>query len=94
MSSEVSLLIFDPRIGTMVRARWLGGRAVVARAREVLHDPPTARGPGLEVFYASPAEVRTIAEASYHRGASPDEVAQLSVRFPSPPHWWSIEHAF
>ena len=93
MSSDITLLIFNPQTGAMVRSRWLGGNGTRDRVRELCSSPLTSPD-GSESWDTTPAVVRKIAEASYHDGATPDEIDQLTQRYPCPPHWWMIDHGF
>jgi hypothetical protein len=95
MASDLTLLIFDPRCGAMVRARWLGMGGTVDKARSVLGRPPTHSTVGTECWSdVAPSEAILIAEASYVKGATPEELGEYSTRFPSPPYWWLLERDY
>jgi hypothetical protein len=93
LGSSVTLEIFDPRVGTIVATRWLGGRGTVNKLHDVVSRPPGYS----EVGYAcwgqiTAAEAVSVAEASYADGATPEEVAALSRTFPPDLFWWMIMH--
>jgi hypothetical protein len=94
MASDILLLIFDPRNGVMVRARWLGMGGTRDKAREVLGNATTSCR-GYECWaHVAPENAITIAEASYKDGAHPAEIRQYAIAFPSPMYWWILAHDF
>jgi len=97
MASDVYLLIFDPRIGAMVRERWLGMGRIRDKACEVLGNATTSIGNGLECWAdVTPEDMITIAEVShmYRDGASPSEIRQYVTDFPSPLYLWILVRDF
>jgi hypothetical protein len=95
MASDVYLMIFDPRIGAMVRERWLGMGGVRDKAYEVLGNATTSIREGLECWAdVAPEDMITIAKVSYQDGASPAEIRQYATDFPSPSYLWILLRDF
>lgn len=93
MSSEVALLIFDPMKGTMARERWLGGNGTRDWVRILCEKPAHSVG-GCETWRTTIAVARTVSEASYADGATPEEIDRLAAKYPEQYYWWIIEHTY
>jgi hypothetical protein len=92
MASDVSLVIFDPHAGCVVRERWLGMGGTADRARAVLRRAAERSELGYECWTnVSPTEVIAIAEEHYESGGTPAEMAGYARAFPSPRYCWLIE---
>ena len=91
MASDVTLYIFDPRLGAMVCSRWLGMRGTLARAHHILGRAPDRSQVGMDCWTdLSASEASSIAEASYGGGASPAEIEEYAKAFPPPAFWWLL----
>lgn len=93
MASDVWLMIFDPRLGAMIRARWLGQSDVRDLAHRLRVSPPVASADG-ESWQVTPGSAIEIAAVSYADGAKPAEVTQLAQRFPATHYWWFLDHSY
>lgn len=89
MAAIIDLLIFDPRTGAMVRARYLGGNATKEKAMQTRSlDSKASEG---DCWSTTPCTAAEIAQFSYHQGAMPDEINRLALKYPSPDYWWMID---
>ncbi|HTN82439.1 MAG TPA: hypothetical protein VL242_02075 [Sorangium sp.] len=91
MASDVTLCIFDPRLGTMVCRRWLGMGGTLDRARHILGRAPHRSRVGMDCWTdLTASEASSIAEASYAGGAGPAEIDDYAKAFPPPAFWWLL----
>lgn len=94
VASDIKLLIFDPRKGTMVCNRWMGMSAVRERARVLLGTPAVA-AVGYECWAQVTAPTaRLLADTHYAGGVTPADVDALAASFPPSECWWMVEHDF
>ncbi|UJB19971.1 MULTISPECIES: hypothetical protein [Lysobacter] len=95
MPTDFSLIIFKADSVEVVCERWLGGKSTYGAALDVLSRPPTLAQLGLECWSpVSPDEVQLIAVHSYVDGATPEDIVELSSRFPSPLYLWTLERDY
>ena len=96
MSSDVTVYIFDPRLGAMVASRWLGKRQAINLVRMTLGRPADQSEAGYECWAPVAAtEVCRISEGSGHvNGASPSEIGEYASTFPDNHYWWFIVHDY
>lgn len=92
MASDLYLTVFDPRRRCVVRRRWLGGSATIARAHEVLEGRPRVASTEHDCWGGIALEdVVAIAEQGYVGGIGESELASYANKFPPGDQWWMIE---
>lgn len=95
MATDLSVIVFDPDLGAVVYARWLGGTGTLEAARDVLRRSPTTTSTGLECWAPiTRDEAERIAAAHYADGATPEDIARLSIRFPCSRYIWMVVRDF
>jgi hypothetical protein len=79
----------------VVLERWLGGYATLERLHQVLERPPDHSQLGLDRWIpVKPSEVRSVADASYADGATPDQIDALTLAYPVDGHFWELERDY
>lgn len=92
MSSQLFLVVFDPRTSCIVRDEFIGGDLAWTKAEDVLRGVPAVRSVGDDCWSdVTPTQVLAILEAKYVDALSPEEVTAMSEQFPTTEYWWMVK---
>lgn len=94
MGSDITLLIVDPEVGTVVVAAWVGMGATRDRLREVARAPDFARTGWACWGSITALEALDVIAQRYAAGPTTDQVQRWLEQYPPTRYWWMFEHDY